>query len=413
MRERTRPRIAHRRLQTILAVAALGTAVALPVVLLSVGGGVFAHELSKLTSSGYQLAVSSSGVHGINDAHGLSGRIAGIPGVDQVSPILSAPLDVFTPGGLSPALAEGIVPGAFSATQGPTESVLFPNPMPLGDPTDRLHWANGSYAGPSAGRVVISTPFAAAEGLRVGDELSLGATPNRSEAVPFLVSGTFGVEAASLGPVAAFGLLIPLSDLQILTGLADPSAGLSLDAADTLQIRLADPQASDPGAVARVGQDIASLVPYYTVDTVSNQAAQVRAAEAVLTGFYLGLSAVGLIVGLGFLSLILVREVEVERRSIGIRRALGVPSSSIVGGILLRGYSLAAAGATAGILLGILLVGTLAEYAGGTVETVARLAEFDPLTLAELGLAVVGLSGIAGALAARSALRRPISEVLR
>ena len=51
----------HLRIQQVLAIAAVATAVALPVILVSVGGGVSAHELSSLENAGYQLVVSASG----------------------------------------------------------------------------------------------------------------------------------------------------------------------------------------------------------------------------------------------------------------------------------------------------------------------------------------------------------------
>jgi len=49
----------HLRLQVVLAIAAVGAAVALPVVLVSVGGGVSAHELANLENAGYQIVVSA------------------------------------------------------------------------------------------------------------------------------------------------------------------------------------------------------------------------------------------------------------------------------------------------------------------------------------------------------------------
>ncbi len=322
-------------------------------------------------------------------------------------------MDVFTTQGTSPALAEGIVPAAFTATLDPTEASLFPDPLPLGDPTDQLHFANGSYEGPPAGKVLISTPFAASEHLRVGDALRIAGSDNASASVEFTVAGTFGVAGIELGPTAVFGLLMPLSDLQLLVGEAHGPGGTALDASDTLDVALTSSAAASPSAVDQVDRSIHALVPYYSVVTVSDQASQLQNAQAVLTGFYLGLSAVGLIVGLAFLSLLLQREVEMERRSIGIRRALGVPGRSIAFGILGRGYLLALAGATTGIVLGVLLVVGLADYAGGTVSAVARLAVFDPVTLAGLVLAVVATSGLAGGLAARTALRLPLAEVLR
>lgn len=406
-------RLPHRRVQTVLAIAALATAVALPVVLLSVGGGVFAHEIARLQESGYQLDVTASGDHGVDGAHDLSERIDGIPNVAWASPILSSSVELYTAAGASPALAEGVIPNAFAATLDPTTAPLFPHPLPLGDPTDLLHYANGTYDGPSSGRILVSTPIATADDLSLGDVVRLSGDANLSDAMAFTVAGTFGISGPDLGPTAVFGLILPLSDLQLVVGVAHGPGGAPLDAADTLEVALTPATAPEPGAVAAVMRDIASLVPYYTVTSVNDEAAQLASTQQVLTGFYLGLSAVGLIVGLGFLALLLLREVEAERRTIGIRRALGVPDRAIFGGLLLRGYSLAAAGTLAGTTLGILVVQAMARYGSGDVAEVAQLATFAPLTLGALALSVVALSGVASAIAARSVLRRPIPELLR
>lgn len=406
-------RLRHRRLQTALAVAALGSAVALPVVLLSVGGGVFEHELAQLTESGYELAVGSGGVHGVDSAHALVGEIRALPDVAYASPVLSGSLELYGPSGASAALAEGVIPSQFSGTLVASEAPLFPDPLPLGDPGDTVHFANGSYDGPSAGRVLVSTPIAASDRLAVGDEVRLSADSNLSDAVAFTVAGTFGVAGPSIGSTAVFGVVLPLSDLQLLLGVAHGPEGTVRDASDSIEVALAPGLASDPGAVNDVAQRIRALVPYYTVTSVNDEAAQLENAQAVLTGFYLGLSAVGLVVGLAFLALLLEREVEMDRRAIGVRRALGVPRRDIALGILARGYGLAAAGTATGLAVGILLVTMLARWASGTVATVARLATFAPVTLGGLALLVIAASGVSSALAVRSALRASIPELLR
>jgi len=131
----------------VLAVAAIATAVALPVVLVSVGGGVSAHELANLQNAGYQIVVSAAGLHGITHSHNYTDQILSIPGVTAASPVLSVTIDAFTHSGGTPVLAEGVIPDQFYPTLGPTESGLFPSPLPLGDPTDDVHFAHGTYSG--------------------------------------------------------------------------------------------------------------------------------------------------------------------------------------------------------------------------------------------------------------------------
>lgn len=403
----------HSRLQLVLAVAAVGTAVALPVVLLSVGGGVSSHELANLQNAGYQIVVSAAGLHGISDAHAWTDKILSIGGVTAASPVLSITIDAFDPAGsVSPVLAEGIIPGQFTPTLSPAESGLFPSPLPLGDPTDAVHFANGTYSGPATYDVLVSSPYAEAHSISVGESIVLSPAANRSLGTSYRVTGTFGVPPTALGPTAAFAVLLPLSDLQVMTGFAGGSAAVT-DAADTIQVAVVGSAATNPTTLSHLRDEVQALFPYYGVSSLTQEAEQLQSATGVLTGFYLALSSVGLVVGLLFLALVLLRRVEADRRSIGIRRALGIPGRSIAGAIILDGATLALLGAVVGLVGGYLLVRGLATWATANVQEAAQLAVFDPLTLGALVAMVVGLSLLAGAVAVRSALKVQISEALR
>jgi hypothetical protein len=407
----------HVRLQWVLAVAAIAAAVALPTVLISVGGGVSAHELAELENAGYQIVVSAGGSHGISGAHDLARRIASLAFVSVASPILSVAIDAFNStrpnAPVSPVLAEGVIPDQFTPTLGPTESGLFPSPLPLGDPTDLIHFDNGTYAGPASYDALVSTPLASAKSIHVGEQIVLSASTNRSQGVAYNVTATFGVPPSLLGPTGAFAVVLPLSDLQVMTGYG-PTAGASVfDAADTIEVAVAGSVATDPSALSRVQSEVQALVPLYGVTSLLQEAQQLEAASAVLTGFYLALSSVGLVVGLIFLAIVLLRRVETDRRSISIRRAIGLPGRSIAGGLLLDGAIIAGIGALAGIFAGYLVVASLARWATSTVQEAASLAVFDPGILAAIAVGVVGLSALAGAVAVRAALRVEITEALR
>jgi len=404
----------HARLQVVLAVAAIGVAVALPVVLVSVGGGVSSHELHDLENAGYQIVVSAPGLHGIEDSHSLTDRILALSGVTAVSPILSEGIDTFgATGGPTAALAEGIVPGQFLPTLGPAESGLFPAPLPLGDPTDAVHYANGTYAGPATLDALVSSPFADAQGLRVGETLYLGPSANRSQAVPYTITGTFGVPPNLLGPIGAFAVVLPLSDLQVMTGYSAAGHAVVPDGADSIEVAVTDPVSTDPTALANLEGEIQRLVPFYGVSSLNEEASQLEQASAVLTGFYLALSSVGLTVGLLFLALVLLRRVEADRRSIGIRRAIGVPGLQIARGIVAEGLFLATLGGLAGVVGGYVIVASLAAFSTSTVQEAARLAVFVPETLAAIVGGVLLLSLLASAVATRAALRIEITEALR
>ncbi|MCI4352936.1 MAG: ABC transporter permease [Thermoplasmata archaeon] len=404
----------HRSAQTFLAVAAIGAAVALPVVLLSVGGGVYAHELSSIEQAGFSLSVGSTGAHGLSGVHVLANRIDGLGGVAAASPILSIAVDLSTPGGtVVPVLAEGIIPAAFAATQGAAERALLPSSISLGDPSDTAHYSNGSYTGPSSAQVLLSTPLLQTLNVGSGGHVRLSPSSNATAGVQFTVEGAFGLPPGFLGPSPLFVALLPLSQLQSLVGLAHlPSGGL-LDSADSIQVAMVPSQAADPVAVQRVAAAIQVLVPYYSVVSLTEQTAELQSAQAVITGFYVGLSSVGLIVGLLFLVIILLRRVEQERQSIGIRRAIGVPAWLVAQGIVAEALALTFAGLLVGLTAGVATVEFLARYGSGGVADIAGLATFDPVTLGLLGAGLVGLALVASVLPIRRALTLSLPEVLR
>lgn len=404
----------HRRWQSVLSVAAIAAAVALPVVLISVGGGVADHELASLRSSGYQIVVSGAGAHGIEDAHKASTKVEGLTGVRAASPILTVAVDAFNrTGAFSGVLGEGVVPGSFALTLGPAEQGLFPIPLPLGDPTDALHWKNGTYGGPATWDVLVSTTFAQSFRVAVGDQLVLSPTTDPLLGISFNVTGLFGVPLLFGQPSGAYAVLVPLSDLQVLVHLASGAGTVIPDAADTIEVVAEPSVASDTSALAALRATIQGQFRYYTVTMLSEEARQLEEAASLLTGFYLALSSVGLTVGVMFLALVLLRRVEADRRSIGIRRALGVPGRRIVAGIVEDGAVLAAAGGGLGVAAGWAVVRGLERWATSTVQQAAELARFDPGTLAMIVLGVVGLSLLASLLAARRALSVDVLEALR
>lgn len=404
----------HARWQAVLAVAAIASAVSLPVVLVSVGGGVAAHELSDLENTGYQLVVSTAVVHGIDHAHEDEAKLLALPNVVNAAPILSIEIDVFnSSGNLSPILAEGVVPSQFVPTLGPTEQGLFPVPLPLGDPNDTIHYAGGSYSGPATYDVLVSSTYAKTFHVRTGSTVVLSPTTNASLGRRYNVTGIIQPPLPTFQPTGAYTAVVLLSNLQVLTGYANGPHAVVTDAADTIEVVVAPSAAASPGSLAAVAREVQSVFRLYSVTTLSSQAAQLQTADGVLTGFYLALSSVGLSIGLLFLALILVRRVERERRAIGIRRAIGVPGSYVAWAILGNGAILSGTGGVLGVIVGLVVVRGLATWGTSTVQEAAQLAEFSPIFLTELVASVVVLSALASLAAVRAAWRVDLLEALR
>jgi ABC-type lipoprotein release transport system permease subunit len=398
----------------ILAVVAMAAAITLPVVLLSVGGGVSSHEIARLQASGYQIVVSAPGNPGIDLAHQRINEIGAISGVAAVSPTLTMPVDWLGPGGRwTPLLAEGIVPAAYYSTLGTTASQIFSAPPNLGDPTDMIHYDNGTYDGPLSPDVLVNTTLAQIDHLTIGDTLTLAPAANATGEVTYTVTGTFNVVSSFLSTSGNYGVYMPLSNLQVLTGLARTGPGGLLDAADSIHVGLQGVEATDPAAIVHVEQEIHDKLPYYGVSTLTQQASQLEGAASILNGFYLALSSIGLAIGFVFLTLVLVRRVEAERREVGIRRAMGLPASSIAATIVARGELLGGAGALLGVAGGILTVTILARFGSAPVRAASSLAVFDPGELVAITLGALALAAVASLVAVRRAVRLPVVEALR
>ncbi|MCI4323636.1 MAG: ABC transporter permease [Thermoplasmata archaeon] len=404
----------HARLQTVLAVCAVAAAVALPVVLLSVGRGVVSHEINALSTSGYQLVVSGPGEYGIVQAHSLARQIDAVPTVAAASPILSVAVDLSAPGGGPvPLLAEGVIPAAFTATLSPQESGLFPNPLPLGDPTDSAHFAGGSYSGPAIDDLLVSTPLASADGLTVGSTVRLALSSQTGNGTAFRITGTFGVPPSIFGSTAAFAGLLPLSDLQLLVGAATNGTSGVIDAANEVDVGLAGSATMSPAAVSTAQRTVQALVPYDTVSALSTEVSQLETADTILTGFYVALSSISLSIGLVFLTVVLLRRVEADRSLMAIRRAIGEPARSLAATWARDAVTMGAAGAVGGVIAGIVVVKILAADGPPTVAQIAGFAVFDPVVLGLLALSVVGLAALVSLAATRRALALPLAEVLR
>ena len=111
--------------------------------------------------------------------------------------------------------------------------------------------------------VLVASPLAAALNVSVGSTLRIANGPNVSASTPYAVTGVFGTPGGPLGPIAGFAVVLPLSDLQLLTGTAreNGTSGLLLDQADSVEVSLAGSAGSNPAAVAQAASAIQALVP--------------------------------------------------------------------------------------------------------------------------------------------------------
>ena len=166
-----------------------------------------------------------------------------------------------------------------------------------------------------------------------------------------------------------------------------------------------DAQALAP-EVRRVVAAADPAIPVGPARTLEDRVNDAFARERLMARLLAALGGAGVVLALLGLMAAVHHQVHRRRRDIAIRLALGATSGGVVGALVRDGAQLAGIGALAGGALSIGTGGLLASLLYG-------VAPGDPVTLAMVALAVVGLAAVASWLPASGVARVDPAEALR
>ncbi|HEY2152081.1 MAG TPA: ABC transporter permease [Vicinamibacterales bacterium] len=213
----------------------------------------------------------------------------------------------------------------------------------------------GAIPADSIPTILVSRQLREAQGLAIGDIVSLSSDPTGAHPQPFRIAGSYEpMPNPMLLGASRHEVRLHLPDLMTLTSdETNPLASESVDA-----INVAVPAPTDAGALA---QRLASRIPGLVVRSTS--ANDDRAAPfVVLERFHLAIAIVTVIASSIFLLALMLMLVDERRETVGILRLIGVRRRRILLHVLAEGVVVAAAGALFGIVLSVAFEGGINRF---------------------------------------------------
>lgn len=380
--------LVRRRGRTALALAGIAVSAALLLDMTMLASGLTGSFGELIGARGYALRATPKGIlpfdseAAIDGASDVARRIAAVPGVRRVGPVLGA--QFWLPRGetaAEPLFTVGIDPAA-----------------------QFLYTLEAGGAEPGPGEVVVSRPLAEAEGLRVGGEMRLAGDLDVSLGRPrdvrtFRVSGVADFLYDYAGQRS---LAMHVSEVRRLTARPDEASLFGIAAADGVddgdlarRIAAAVPEVSVYSTAALMGEMDKRLLYFKQMATILGSIAMAVTALLVAT-----------IVTIG------VRE---RFGEIATLRAIGVARRRILLGVVAEGLALAAVGCAAGLPLGWWMAGRLDTILRALPGLPARLTFFawDAGRVAVAMSIVIAIGALAGCLPGLQAVRAPLAGALR
>ena len=377
----------RRRGRTILALAGIAISAALLLDMTMLASGLTVSFGELLGVSGYTLRVTPKGIlpfdseAGIEDGPDVARRIAAVPGVRAVAPVLGAQF----------RMVHGDSAGAPVFTMGV-------------DPRSEFLYRLVSGRQPRPGEIVVSEPLARDARLKAGDTVALAGeldvTLGRARSTrSFRVSG---VGDFLYNYAGEHSLAMPIADAQAITGRAGEVSLFGV---------AADAGVDDDDLARRIAAAVPEVSTYSTRELMAEMDKRLLYFRQLATI----LGSVAMVVTALLVATIITIGVRERFGEIATLRAIGVRAERVLLAVVTEGLFLAGLGCVIGLPLGLWMAGRLDRILLSFPGIPARMTFFawEPRRVAiAMGL-VIAIGALAGCVPGVAAVRASLGRALR
>ena len=364
------------------ALSALAVAISFSM-LLSLGSvalGLFELSQERLYNSPGDLIISTQGLNPtISDSHHRSRLLEEEGGnISAAMPILTVLGKIgFVIGqgddppssDTGPVQAEGMVVmnvGLIGVVPGMTERFIENDQLPIRseivkfdgwfeEPGDPFHASN--YTSGWSGEMLLDENLIRKYSLETGSTVYLLGQDSRPRS-SFVIVGSLSTSLLGRGITSGLvggAAMVHLGELQYATmnHEVNTSAGLKRDMATSIYLKVSDDR-KDPSSIREISSALYSSFPGHMISDTEGRLYRIEEEVIVLEVFAVSVGASSLLIGVLFLSSIMLIELEERRSEVVVLRAIGVNVISIFRGILAESLLIACFGASIGFIAALI-----------------------------------------------------------
>jgi ABC-type antimicrobial peptide transport system permease subunit len=401
---------------------------ALLVSMLSIAEGILYNATKRLEESKRDIIISSSGyqigsgsIHGIVNGHEFVDELKeDSANITEASPLLATDLSELlvlnhTKGDettIFEGFGIGIIPGLEKRFLDENNKARFANLFDIefidwfeepGDP----HYEN-NYTGDWTYEVLMEEEFRKSKGFEKGDKVKINNHSNL-----FTIRGSFKTSISLDDLLGGFNVdiaivMMHLSELQDeeILGLNDK------DTISSISIALVD-DVNDAEGSRAVANRIKTEHPFYSVSTREDQLESVARQTTLAQIYSTAIGTVSMIIGLLFVTCIMIMAVIERTNEFGMMRAIGISKKTIFTQTLLESLMIVIIGTLIGLIFGYFGSEALGDYISTSLGIQEEFTAFTETLIFRTILLVISIGTLVSLYPAWSASRKNIVDALR